>query len=216
MPIALYATSTDMKLLLTSSGISTPELQERFLSLVGKPRTKIQALFIPTAADPEPVKDFVLQARTELCEVCTSVSDVDLKECIGINWETLLKEIDVVFVNGGNAFYLLYWIRKSGFEAAVKDFLSRGGVYVGVSAGSIVASPSIDVANWKGYDDPKVVELPSLTAFGLVPFHIFVHYSDRWEALVRENRSSLKEELKILKDGEAIVVEASSPPAATY
>jgi dipeptidase E len=79
----------------------------------------------------------------------------------------LVRETDVLLVNGGDALYLCYWMRQSGLA----DLLpSLRAVWVGLSGGSMVMTPSIgaDFVDWKpptGSDE----------TLGLVDFSIFPH-----------------------------------------
>ncbi|CAM9270341.1 unnamed protein product [Phaeothamnion confervicola] len=64
-----------------------------------------------------------------------------------------------IYVDGGNTFYLQHFIRRTGFAAAIDELVRRrGAVYIGVSAGAIVAGRSASTALWKGWDDPAVVD----------------------------------------------------------
>lgn len=68
--------------------------------------------------------------------------------------EININEFDVMYMMGGNTFYLLNIIRKTGFDKNIKEFINSGKIYVGSSAGSEILGNSIDVA--LGYDDNNV------------------------------------------------------------
>ena len=70
--------------------------------------------------------------------------------------EININEFDVMYMMGGNTFYLLNIIRKTGFDKNIKEFINSGKIYVGSSAGSEILGNSIDVA--LGYDDNNVIE----------------------------------------------------------
>ena len=94
-----------------------------------------------------------------------------------------LADADVIWVNGGNTFYLLDVARKTGFMEIVDDLVRNKGVmYGGTSAGSILASPTIEAAG-RGGDgaDKNMVGLNDLNAFGFVPFTTHVHYEPETE-----------------------------------
>jgi len=65
---------------------------------------------------------------------------------------------DVLYVDGGNTFYLQRYLLQTGFWDTLEttQFFARGGLYVGASAGAIVAGRSVSTAYWKGWDDPLV------------------------------------------------------------
>jgi len=124
-----------MKLFLTSAGL-VPEITPDFVKLLGRETSDARLVFIPTAADPEPDKDFVNKDKIRLAELDFRIYPIDLK---GQSYDSLthiFKNADMVFVEGGNTFYLLDWVNKCGFAQALREFLERGGVYTGVSAGS--------------------------------------------------------------------------------
>jgi dipeptidase E len=85
-----------------------------------------------------------------------------------------LDNADVVFVGGGNTFVLLDRLVTTGMLGAIRLRVLAGMPYVGASAGSNVAGPTIRTTN-----DMPIVEPPSFDAMGLVPFQINPHYVDR-------------------------------------
>jgi dipeptidase E len=80
---------------------------------------------------------------------------------------------DAVAVGGGNTFRLLERLHATGLVGAIRDRVRAGAPYVGWSAGSNVACPTIRTTN-----DMPIVEPPTLGALGLVPFQINAHYTE--------------------------------------
>lgn len=79
-----------------------------------------------------------------------------------------------LLVGGGNTFQLLRMMYTTGLRTVFQERVRAGVPYVGWSAGSNLACPTIRTTN-----DMPVVEPPSLDALGLVPFQINPHYTDR-------------------------------------
>ncbi|TDE94322.1 dipeptidase PepE [Occultella glacieicola] len=84
-----------------------------------------------------------------------------------------LDGLDAVFVGGGNSFRLLDQLQRRGLLGAIRDAVARGLRYLGSSAGTNVATPSIRTTN-----DMPIVEPVSFEGIGLVPFQINPHYLD--------------------------------------
>ncbi len=89
------------------------------------------------------------------------------------NMQRALEEADAIFVGGGNTFRLLKGLYDCYLIAAIRERVAAGTPYIGSSAGSIVACPSL-----KTTKDMPVVQTPSFEALRLVPFQISPHYLD--------------------------------------
>src|SRR2546427_2423186 len=89
------------------------------------------------------------------------------------NMRRAIAEADVVFVGGGNTFRLLKALYDHDLLDPIRRRVAAGAPYIGSSAGSIVACPTL-----KTTKDMPVLEPPSFEALGLVPFQISPHYLD--------------------------------------
>ena len=84
-----------------------------------------------------------------------------------------IKEAKAIVVGGGNTWKLLKMIRENGLIDPVREKVLGGTPYIGWSAGSNMACPTIRTTN-----DMPVVEPDSFSAFNLIPFQINPHYLD--------------------------------------
>ena len=167
-----------MKLLLTSAGIKNPSIHNALVDLLGKPIAESSALCIPTASyamrgGAGMAWRFVSgqEPRCPMCELgWKSLGVLELTALPSIEkdvWVPMVQETDALLVNGGDPLYLSYWMQKSGLA----DLLpSLRGVYVGLSAGSMVMAPNIgeDFVHWRpptGGDE----------TLGIVDFSVFPH-----------------------------------------
>jgi dipeptidase E len=84
-----------------------------------------------------------------------------------------LAETDAVFVGGGNTFRLLDALQRSALLEAIRERVRAGLPYMGASAGTNVAAPTIKTTN-----DMPIIQPRSFDALGFVPFQINPHYID--------------------------------------
>jgi dipeptidase E len=167
-----------MKLLLTSAGISNKSIHDALVDLLGKPIAEATALFVPTAI-------YALPNGSDIASrvVCGSLGDpfcqmgwksLGLLELTALpsikegTWVPVLRETDALLVGGGDCQYLCYWMQQSGLADLLPSLL-RKTVYVGLSAGSMVATSH--GTTYGGH----VLPPDSKRALGLVDIAILPH-----------------------------------------
>lgn len=191
-------------ILLTSAGMN---VKEEILKILPKPANKIKLAHIITAKNPrmEENPDYIIKDRQAMKDVGFHVEDIDIKGKTEQELRKILADKDIIYVQGGNTFYLLKYVRESGFDKVAKELINKGIIYVGVSAGSIIAGPTIETANWKNVDHNEV-GLKDLTGMSLVPFNLFVHYSPEHTRIIGEELPKSKYPLHILTDNQALLI----------
>ena len=80
---------------------------------------------------------------------------------------------DAIFVGGGNTFRLLKTLHERDLLAPIRDRVRAGLPYLGSSAGTVIAAPTMKTTN-----DMPIVQPPSFDALGLIDFQINPHYLD--------------------------------------
>lgn len=193
-----------MRLFLTSAGLP-PETTEEFLKLLGRKPKRTKMCFIATASIPEKDKWYVEKDRKRLLELGFKTTEMDLRKEDENSLKNKLKNFDVIYIEGGNTFYLLKCVRKSGFDKVIKSFLKKNGIYVGVSAGSIIAGLNIDSAGWK-HADRNIVNLKDLTGLKLVPFVVTVHTDETNIEATKKCANKVDYPVVALSDKQAILI----------
>jgi dipeptidase E len=84
-----------------------------------------------------------------------------------------VEQTEAIFVGGGNTFRLLNRMYELDLLDVIRGRVAAGMRYMGASAGSNLAGPTIKTTN-----DMPIVQPPSFNALGLVPFQINPHYLD--------------------------------------
>jgi len=128
-----------------------------------------QVLFVPYAGVRLSFSDYAARVQERFREIGISVASVHETE----NPAVAVDSAAAIVVGGGNTFCLLDRLYAHGLVERIRERVLQGVPYVGWSAGSNVAGPTIKTTN-----DMPIVEPPSLNALGLVPFQINPHYTD--------------------------------------
>ncbi|MGW8377066.1 dipeptidase PepE [Streptomyces sp. ODS28] len=85
----------------------------------------------------------------------------------------LAREAEAVFIGGGNSFRLLKSLQRHGLLEAVRERVAEGAPYMGSSAGTNMACPTVRTTN-----DMPIVQPEGFGTLDLVPFQINPHYLD--------------------------------------
>jgi dipeptidase E len=126
-----------------------------------------RVLFVPYALFDR--DKYAANARQRFQKMGYELTSVHTAE----NPVTAVNETDAVFIGGGNTFRLLKALYEFDLIEAIRNRVSNGMPYIGSSAGSNVAAPTIKTTN-----DMPIVQPPSFNALGLVSFQINPHYLD--------------------------------------
>jgi dipeptidase E len=182
-----------MKLLLTSNGLANTSIKNALEDLVGKPRKETKIAFIPTAGFAEDdekhePRDWLADDIYNVKEFCGFIDIVSLADLPKQKMLERLEYVDVIFVGGGNTFYLSYWMEKSGLFDELPRLLETR-VYAGISAGSMISTKSIRTASQailnpkkfydKEYDELGPEERSAGKSAQLVDFVIRPHYNSK-------------------------------------
>lgn len=169
-----------MKLLLTSGGLGNKSIISALEELTGKPFNQLNLAFIPTAANlEEGDKWFLIEDLCKCRELGFSTDIVDISALPKEVWLPRLEKADVIFIGGGNVYHLMYWVNKSGLGEVLPQLL-KTRVYVGISAGTVIATSSIKLAEEEKPPAEKIGEICDDRGLGLVNFLVEPHINNHY------------------------------------
>jgi dipeptidase E len=153
------------RLLLASRGI--PDL-----AAVAGARGR-RAVLVPDAADPLDDPAIPAEVERELRRADFDVAHVTLAASTAQQVRSALNAADVIAVSGGDPFHLLVVARRVGFGDVVRSALQAGAVYIGYSAGAMLAGPTLHPLSLTSpFTPPPGLELAGL---GLVDVLVLPH-----------------------------------------
>lgn len=192
-----------MKLFLASSGL------DYIREFVKKDPSEMNMLFVPTAGNLDDDVWWIDKDRDVLSKIGFIITELDIVQASKETMQAELFKTDIVYIAGGNTFYLLHQMRVTGFDVMLESFVSGGGLYVGASAGALIVGPDIGLIDL--LDEPeKVPELQSTKGFGWVdvvpiPHCNMVERTAIIEQIKERNNDTLK--IVTLTDDEGLIVE---------
>lgn len=161
-----------MRLLLISNSTNPGEKyldypKENIRKFLGE--KPVKALFIPYAAVTFSYDEYEIKVAERFHEIGQDVISIHrLSDPVAA-----VKNAEAIVVGGGNTWKLLKLIQENKLITVVREKVLSGAPYIGWSAGSNVACPTIRTTN-----DMPVIQPDSFNSFNLVPFQINPHYLD--------------------------------------
>lgn len=164
-----------MRLLLLSNSRSTDGVYlrwafESIYGFLGKGVSKV--LFVPFAGVPGTAaanSAYAGRVRPLFREMGYGLDSVhDQPDAV-----SAVRAAQAIVIGGGNTFHLLAQMQAAGLVDAIAERARAGVPYIGWSAGSVVACPTIATTN-----DMLIVEPNGFRGLSLVPFQINAHYTD--------------------------------------
>lgn len=147
-------------------------IDERLIRLIGVKQPRIG--YISSAPDPQRAyfklkRSYYARMGAELVVYFDSESkdiESDMK---------ILAGCDAIHLSGGNTFTFLGWLRSRGIMPLLRSYAAEDrGVLIGVSAGAILMTPTVETAALCG--DERPAEFKDVEALGLVDFYFWPHY----------------------------------------
>ncbi len=163
------------KLFLASSLPDTYTLLEPFIgeSLKGKTLT-----FIPTASLVERYQAYIDEDKEVFLKLGMLIEELELSTATAEEVEATIKKNDYIYVAGGNTFYLLQEVKKTGADKVIIEEVNQGKVYIGTSAGAILVAPDILYSEAMDKKE-KAPELMNYKALALMEEYPLPHYTNK-------------------------------------
>lgn len=201
-----------MKLLLTSGGLTNPSIEKALFELTRKKPEETKLCFIPTASNVEMGdKDWLINDLKNIDKQnFAEVSIADISAVPEAIWRPQMEAADILFFEGGNEYYLMEWVRKSGLAEVLPELL-KTRVYVGLSAGSMITSKDLakEIYDVVYEDDHGPAE--AVPGLGYVNFYFMPHLNSQWFPKLREENikkavSGIKDKVYALDDQSALKI----------
>ena len=193
------------KMFLTSSFADVTNLFEKF---VGEACSGKTVTFIPTASINEEVSFYVGAGKGALEKLGFVVNELEISTSTKEEIENKLKSNDYIYITGGNTFFLLQKLKRTGADNIIIEQIESGKPYVGESAGSIVLSRNIEYV--KDMDDSSAApNLDSFSSLGMVDFYPLPHHTNfPFKEAVENIKSNYAKQLELcpISNTQAIVV----------
>lgn len=133
--------------------------------------------FIPTASIHESYKAYVKSGQKALEKLGLKVEVLDVAEASSEEIEATLSRGDLIYITGGNTFYLLQELQRKGADQMIRREIEAGKPYIGESAGTMILAPSIEYVQLM--DKASVApELTSHQALGIISKYPLPHYKN--------------------------------------
>lgn len=165
--------------------------------------------YIPTASKVENLRFVFKLSKLWLEKQGLILDELDISSASYETIKNKLEKNEIIYVSGGNTFYLLQEMKKTGTDKLIIENVNNGKLYIGESAGAIVVAPDIEYVSAMDTKE-KAPDLKDFSALGLTDFYVVPH-SQNWSfnKAVKKIVStySLTLDLKVIRDSQAILVE---------
>lgn len=165
--------------------------------------------FIPTACIPEDYKEYMTNDKKAFESLGLRIDELDISFASLPEITEKIQKNDFIFVGGGNTFFLLQEMQKSGANKVISEAIKQSKLYIGTSAGSVILAPTIDYVE-KMDEKVKAPQLKSTQGLNLITFYPLPHYDNEpFKKQAHEIFKAFNSSLNLVKfnNDEAVIVE---------
>ena len=131
--------------------------------------------FIPTASIHEGYTGYVGSARTLFKKLGAELIEIEISTANASDITLVFDAADIIYFTGGNSFFLIDQLRKTGTDTLLKQQLEKGKLFIGESAGAIVCAPELSYIE-KMDPIPEDYSQSDYAGLGLINFYVLPHY----------------------------------------
>ena len=128
------------KILLTSTGFDNENIKNKFIELLNTDIKNVKVLFIITAANDPGAVRILSKCLDDLTNCEIPDKNINVYDMHKPLLQEEINKYNAIYVCGGNTKYLVERINEINFKTTIDEYINQGGIYVGVSAGSLCAS----------------------------------------------------------------------------
>ena len=144
-------------------------------SLIKEEIDNKKVAFIPTASLHEGYTGYVGSARKLFKKLGASVTEIDISTEAYSTIQAVFENADVIYFTGGNSFFLMDQLRKTGTDELLKKELANGKLMIGESAGAIICAPTIQYIEQMD-EKPEDYSQEDNEGLDLIDFYVLPHY----------------------------------------
>lgn len=158
-----------------------------------------KVLFIPTAGNVEEYTAYIDESRAIFADLQFDIIPLDIAAATETVVREKLAQASCLYISGGNTFYLLQELKRKNLLPLIRERINQGMVYVGESAGAIIASKDIFYSHIMD-DKEQAPNLTDYTALDLVDFSVLPHWGESpFEEITEQTAAVYEGQLQLLK-----------------
>jgi len=174
--------------------------------------------FIPTASVVEKMAFYVKEDKQALEKLGLVVDELEISTATPQEIKDTIANSDICFVTGGNVFFLLQELKRTGADELLIEQINKGKLYIGSSAGSAITCPDIEYLKYM--DNPA--KAPNLegdySAMSIVDFHVVPHATNfpfKGSAKRVIDEYSGKLDLRVISNNQVITIQGDEERTLT-
>ena len=176
-------------------------------SLIKEEIENKKVAFILTASLREGYTGYVGSARKLFKKLGAIVTEIDISTEAYSTIQSVFEEADVIYFTGGNSFFLMDQLRKTGTDGLLKKELANGKLMIGESAGAIICAPSIQYIEQMD-EKPEDYSQEDDAGLDLIDFYVLPHYlTAPFKKVTKKIMTEFSENLCPINNRQGIVID---------